>query len=110
MSSKDGGIYCNLMGAEVAREDVTSIFFLGYSISGEPYSLMGEEFPAVPEDFALAAQFSNLAEELLADGSIKAHPASVRAGGLEGIIEGMEEMKRGKISGEKLVYMIGNAE
>ena len=94
------------MGIDCPREDVTSIFFLGYSASRERYFIEGTEYPASPEDFAFMVDFMALVEPLLEEGKIIPHPASVRFGGLEGIISGMKELKQGKVSGQKLVYII----
>jgi len=110
MSSTKGGVYCNLMGVDAPREDVKSIFFLGYSVSGEVFYFQGQEWPASPEDYELVKMFGTLAEELLEKRKIKPHPAAVRAGGLEAILAGLEDMKQGKVSGEKLVYLIGDEE
>jgi len=106
LGSAPGGLYVNLMGVDAPREDVKSTFFLGYTVTGESFWYEDEEWPAVPEDFELGVRFYTLAEELLAQGRIKAHKPSVREGGLDGILSGMQELKEGKVSGEKLVYLL----
>jgi hypothetical protein len=108
MSSTEGGTYCNLMGVDAPRDDIKSIFFLAYSAMGRPYIYEGEEWPFAPEDYDVAKRFTVVAEELLEQGKITPHPATVRDGGLEAILAGMEDIKNGKISGEKLVYVIGD--
>ncbi|KAK9236797.1 protein TOXD [Lipomyces kononenkoae] len=108
MSSRKGGAYCNLMGVDAPREDVKSIFFLGYNAIGEAFYYERKEWPVVPEDYVLAKTFGILAEELLEQGKIQPHPAAVRSGGLGAILSGLEDMKRGKVSGQKLVSIIGN--
>ena len=50
--------------------------------------------------------FWGLACKLLAEKKIKVHPVDVRPGGLKGVLEGMEEMRQGKVSGKKLVYRV----
>jgi len=82
------------------------VFFLGYTVSGEAFEIEGERWEAVPEDFELAKRGMSLAEELVGRGVIKAHPAKVMEGGLEGILGGMEMVKKG-VSGVKLVYRVG---
>ena len=108
MSSEKGGVYCNLMGVNAPRDDIKSIFFLAYSAMGLPYIYEGENWPLAHDDYNLAKQFVILAEEFLEHGKIKSHPATVRSGGLEAIPAGMDDIKRGVISGEKLVYIIGD--
>jgi len=46
-----------------------------------------------------------LPEKLLEQGVIKPHSASVRTG-IKGILDGMQEIKEGKVSGQKPVYRI----
>ena len=106
MTSSKEGVYCNLMGVNAPREDVRSIFFLGYSVIGEAFYYEGKEWPVVDEDYELAKTFGTLAEELLAQEKIKPHPAAVRAGGFDAIVAGLEDLKQGRVSGEKLVYVI----
>jgi hypothetical protein len=52
--------------------------------------------------------FWKLAGQLLEQGKLKVHPPSVRPNGLKGVLEGMQEMRDGKVSGEKLVYKIAD--
>lgn len=86
-----------------------SIFFLGYTIGGEPFEIEGQVWDAVPEDYELAKAFFALTEKLLEEVIVTPHPADVRVG-MEEILGGMQEMKDGKHSGVKLVYRIGTAE
>jgi hypothetical protein len=94
------------LGENCPREDVESIFFLGYSMSGEFYIFKGENYAAEPEDFAFAVKWLEIAEKLWKEGVWKAHPQRIGSGGLLGALEGMKELKEGKVSGEKLVYLI----
>lgn len=48
----------------------------------------------------------DLTEKFIADGKVKPHPKKVGTGGLEGILNGLEELKAERVSGEKLVYQI----
>lgn len=40
---------------------------------------------------------------------MRSHPVEVREGGLEKVLEGMQDLKDGKVSGKKLVYVVGEA-
>jgi hypothetical protein len=64
------------------------------------------EFPAKPEDFEFASKFWAVAEKLLAEGKVKPHRPNVRPDGLKGILNGLQLMREGKVSGEKLVYNV----
>ncbi|KAF7951698.1 hypothetical protein EAE96_006997 [Botrytis aclada] len=109
LSTSDENIYVNLMGIEMPRNDVRNIFFLGYSITGEGYEIEGEVWPAAPEDFELGKKAFVLLERLLENGLVKNHPVKIMRGCLNGILEGMREMKKGKVSGEKLIYRVGES-
>jgi hypothetical protein len=105
LTSSPGGLYINLMGIDMPRSDVRNIFFLGYTVTGEAFEIEGEHWPAVPEDFELMKKFVTLTEKLLEQGLLKTHPAKVRDG-LAAILDGMQELKEGKVSGSKLVYRV----
>lgn len=51
-----------------------------------------------------------IAEKLLEEGKVRGHPVSVREGGLRGVIEGLEDLREGRVSGEKLVYRVADTE
>lgn len=81
---------------------------LAYTIIGEFFMMGPSEMQAKPEDFEFAKTFWELSRELLQDGKLKVHRPSVNkyGKGLEGVLEGMDAMRKGKISGEKLVYTL----
>lgn len=93
------------MGVDMPRSDVRNVFFLWYTVTGEAFEIEGGHWPAVPEDFELMKKFVVLTEKLLEQGLLKTHPAKVRDG-LEGILDGMQEVKEGKVSGAKLIYRV----
>ncbi|KAH7381249.1 chaperonin 10-like protein [Phaeosphaeria sp. MPI-PUGE-AT-0046c] len=84
------------------RKDVKLSFTLGYTALGEDFS---ENFPANQADYEFGAKFWKISEGLLNSGKIRPHPVEVRKG-LEGVIQGMQDMKDGKVSGVKLVWTI----
>ena len=53
-----------------------------------------------------AKMFWSLAETLLKEKKIKVHPVDIRPEGLRGVLEGLDQMRKGKVSGKKLVYRI----
>jgi hypothetical protein len=52
--------------------------------------------------------FSDLSSKLLASKQIVPHPSKVGSGGLEGVLDGMRQLKEGEVSGVKLVYRIAD--
>ena len=79
---------------------------MAYTAAGEYFTFGPKEVPAKEEDFEFAKMFWGLTEKLLAEGKFKVHPPSVRKGGLKGVLEGLQEMREEKVSGQKLVYKV----
>ncbi|KAF2967893.1 hypothetical protein GQX73_g5705 [Xylaria multiplex] len=82
-------IYCNLLNIDCPRDDVKSVFFLGYSLSGEFYIFETEQFPAQPEDLQFGKKWMPMAENLWAEGKVKNHPEKIGERGLLGCIGGV---------------------
>ncbi|EOD52107.1 putative zinc-binding oxidoreductase protein [Neofusicoccum parvum UCRNP2] len=112
LSSDEGKpAYSALLFCEFPRKDIQPKYTLGYTTFGETFTkAFGPgEFPASKEDYEFGSSFWKLTEQLLAEGKFKVHRPDVRGGGLEGVLEGLEELKAGKVSGKKLVYKIADA-
>lgn len=108
LSSGSGCAYSSLLPVKLPRQDIENKYTLVYTVANE-YFRMGEkgpEFPAKQQDFDFAKKFCGIAEKLLADGKFKVHPPSVRKGGLKGVLDGLQELREGKVSSMKLVYKI----
>ncbi|KAJ0120960.1 hypothetical protein J7T55_015699 [Diaporthe amygdali] len=106
----DGGKYCNLLGVECPRSDVESVFFLGYDMSGEAYIFEGDSYPAKPDAFEFGRTWYSIAEKLWASGKWQNHRQNVGEKGLLGVLDGMQLMRQGLVSGEKLVYRVEETE
>lgn len=104
--STTGGTYSALEPINSPRKDVESKSTLAYTATGEALTDYGR--PASKDDFEFSVKFWQLAGQLLEQGKLKVHPPSVRPNGLKGVLEGLQEMREGKVSGEKLVYNIGD--
>ncbi|EAU38558.1 protein TOXD [Aspergillus terreus NIH2624] len=103
--STEGGDYSSLLSLGIERENVKDRFTVAYTAIGEAFDF-GDPIPANPEDLAFAEKFWDLTAKLLAERKIKAHPPKVLPGGLQGVLKGLELMRQGKVSGEKLVYNV----
>jgi hypothetical protein len=67
----------------------------------------GPKFEANLEDKQFQVDFWKVSRELLAEGKVVPHEPDVRAGGLDKILEGLGDLKNGRVSGKKIVYKIG---
>lgn len=64
-------------------------------------------FPAQVETYRWYCDvFTPLAQNLLNEGNIRSHPISVRESRLNGVLEGLKELKEERLSGGKLIYRI----
>ncbi|KAM3068063.1 hypothetical protein ACMFMG_011110 [Clarireedia jacksonii] len=104
--SAEGGDYSALLPINIERANVKDRYTVAYTAVGEAFTFGDMPVPAKAEDKEFAEMFWGLAEKLLADGKIKVHKPKVLPGGLKGALEGLELLKQGKVSGEKLVYNV----
>ena len=110
ISSKGGVISFLLVPAKSPREDVIDKHTLAYTMTGEEFSFGGVmTFPASSEDFESARKFYELSTKLFEDGKLKVHPTVSRKGGLQGVFDGLEDLKHNRVSGKKLVYTISES-
>jgi hypothetical protein len=77
-----------------------------HTIFGEFFTMRGTDFPATSGDFEFAKKFMTLTETLLAGVKLKTHSEVIGLNSLKGAVEGLGELKAGKISGQKLVYRV----
>jgi NADPH-dependent curcumin reductase CurA len=81
---------------------VKAVWTLRYTALGEKYS---DKFPASQTDYEFGSNFWKISEELINSGKIRTHPTEVRKG-LEGVPQGLKDLKDGKVSGVKLVFTV----
>jgi hypothetical protein len=82
---------------------------MGYETTGADHDF-GKDSPytrlADPERLALGIECVGEVQRCLDAGDLKCHPAREIKGDWEGIIKGLEILRSGKVSGEKLVVRI----
>ncbi|KAJ6087436.1 zinc-binding oxidoreductase [Penicillium canescens] len=82
---------------------------MAYTAFGESFKFGPNEIPARQDDRTFSGRFCGIFEDLLAAGKIMVHPPRVGGGGdLKDVLEGLDLLREGKISGEKLVYNIAD--
>lgn len=106
--STQGGRYTSILRIEFPRADCKTDLVMAYSAFGEEYKMGpdGALQAAKPDDYEYSAMFFDLAQELLAKGKFRSHRVKVGSGGLNGVLDGLELLRAGRVSGEKLVYRV----
>jgi hypothetical protein len=104
--------YGNIVNTDVKlRNNIICTWSVGYSAVGEEWvaNWMGDSVrvPGNPGHYEWMLKWVRFVEPLLHAGKFKPHRQDVREGGFEGILEGMRDLKEGKVSGAKLVYRVG---
>ncbi|KAK4936194.1 hypothetical protein LTR10_022895 [Elasticomyces elasticus] len=99
--------YASFLSQRCPREDVVSVGTNMYTVWGEYFKSGSLEHPANQADLEWAKRFMELTEKILAAGGLKAHKVAIKSGGLHGVLQGLDDMKRNKVSAEKLVYRVG---
>lgn len=100
--------YGTLLLNDFPRPDVVVSSSVLMTFRGEAFDLFGRHFPADPNDFEFACRFASLTERLLEEKKLVPHPVLLQSGGLGGVLEGLELVREGKVSGGKLVYRVAD--
>ncbi|OGM47369.1 protein TOXD [Aspergillus bombycis] len=104
--STKGGDYSSLLPIKTARDNIRDRSTMAYTAFGRSFQFGPREIPAQPGDRAFMEQFTGIFQDLLTSGKIKTHPPRVGNAGLNGILDGLQLLRDGKVSGEKLVYNV----
>ncbi|KAJ5358483.1 uncharacterized protein N7496_010896 [Penicillium cataractarum] len=99
--------YCGLftVGA-LPRADVEAGFTMAYTALGESFQKWDNYYPGSVEDAQFIGDFMKLTSRLLEGRQVQTHPAEVGEGGLDGVLKGLDRLRRGDVSGVKLVYTL----
>lgn len=104
--SAKGGSISYLLVASHSRTDVENKYAAGYTVVGEAFDKMGRHWDSKPEDFEYAKRFIEVTQKLVDEGKLAVHPKTVGRDGLVGVFDGLEKLRKGKVSGKKLVYRV----
>lgn len=73
-------------------------------MTGERFEFPGIKFPADSAQGLFAKKWSLLVENLVMSRKIQPHPVLIRDGGLDGLLDGLEEIRKCGPRGQKIVY------
>jgi hypothetical protein len=86
------------------RDDVKATFTFAYTFTGEAYQSGSLQLPPSSADFEFSKHFVKTVQALLKQNKIMAHPIDVKKGGWKQVLAGIDELRKGKVSGKKLVF------
>ncbi|KAI8982823.1 GroES-like protein [Trametes punicea] len=90
-----------------SRKDVEFYPTLIYTALGRAFDFgSGKHYPVSPEDRAQIVEFLKKVPKLVEQGAIKPPAIKLWEGGLAAIPEGLDYMRKGKVSAEKIVYRV----
>ncbi|KAK2609896.1 hypothetical protein N8I77_003368 [Diaporthe amygdali] len=101
----EGCLYNSLSLTPFPREDVKSIFTPGEAVLGEARQVRGQVLPGDEELFKETKNFLRLTERFFREGKIRPPPVEI-VHGMEEILDVMDDLKKWKISGKKMVARI----
>lgn len=104
-SDGEGCLYNSLSLTPFPREDVRSIFTPGEAVLGEARQVRGQFIPGDEELFKANQDFLRLSEHLFKIGKIRPPPTET-VHGMEKILDVMDDLRKWKISGKKMVARI----
>ncbi|KAL8645113.1 MAG: hypothetical protein Q9210_006887 [Variospora velana] len=84
-------------------------WILSYTALGKPFWFLFKYYPALPSHYETATSYLKSLTGLLETGRVEPVKHRLMPGGLENINQGFDEMRNGRVRGEKLVYKIGVA-
>lgn len=89
------------------RRAVKPEFVMGLEAFGKRVELPGEYGrPASKERHQIVVRYFRMFQRLLNEGKLKPHPIQVIPGGLAGIVDGIQLLQKGVVSGKKLVAVV----
>ncbi|THV06340.1 dehydrogenase [Dendrothele bispora CBS 962.96] len=101
----EGGTISSILVYKMAvRPEVKVIHSLAYQLFGKSFG----SYPTSTEMVEFGTKSSKLISKLLAEGKLTPAPIKIYPSGLASVPEGLEYMKSGKVSGEKIVYRIAD--
>lgn len=104
LSSK-GGIFVTITDGECPRKDVPNVMTFGQSVKADPYKAGPAVVNSTPENKAIGKREWNMSLRYLEEGKLKTPPIELREG-LEGTLAGIDDLRKGLVSGRKIVSQL----
>lgn len=106
LTSEPGARYGDITSQKSPRDDVKYTNTLGYTAVGEDFEKRGIQYRDNEKHGEFQLMWLQIVRTFLAAGRVKTHPVSLKPNGLQGAIEGLDEMYNGNYSAQKFVYRV----
>lgn len=108
LSSSESDLrYSTIVLNDFSRPGVKTDITLVYTIFNNAFHMYGSfRIEAMPDNFDFAKKWGVVAAQLFEEKKVIPHPVEVRKG-LENIGEGLKDLEQGRVSANKLVYLVG---
>lgn len=105
--SDEGGMVSVILPCKTVRDNVKVVHSLAYDLLGKDFNFP-QVFKANEVETARGKEYAKLITNLLATGKVRPNATTVLPKGLASVPEGMQYMRDGKVSGEKITYRISD--
>lgn len=106
--SCEGGRYLSLDPFPIrghTRRNVQPDWIVAFTIFDQPVNWQRPfKRDSRPQDREFAERWFATAQELLDAGRLSPHPFTEKSGGLRGVADGIDMVRKGRVAGSKLVY------
>lgn len=107
--SGGGRLITLLPPAKAKSPAIKHELIMSYTLFGRPFQWLppvGPKFASMPGDRSALARFYAKLPELVSSNTLRPPPTTVYENGWEGILEGLDELRGGKVKGAKLVVKL----
>lgn len=90
------------------RPEIYAEWILAFTMTGEEVGLDGAfHRNPTPGDYEFGVSWCPKIDKMLEEGKLRPQKPAIGEGGLIGVAEGLERLKRGEVHASKLVYVVG---
>ncbi|EXJ53303.1 uncharacterized protein A1O5_13457, partial [Cladophialophora psammophila CBS 110553] len=98
--------FANLLGEISLRKDVVPSLSITYTAIREDIVYIGTPIVASAQDFTFTKRWFEMIKAFLRKEKLKTHPLKAGLNSLAGVLEEMDLLRKGLVSGHKLIYHI----
>jgi NADPH:quinone reductase-like Zn-dependent oxidoreductase len=101
------GLRCVGLNPErIPRSDVKWSYTMVYTVFNEKWDVGFLRGTPDEARFRFALDFIRITKDLLVSGELRPHRVDVREGGLDGLLDGLHDLRNNVVSGKKIVYQL----